>query len=137
MSLQLKRSKSIVQICIDSELIENEIKEAYNDLKSAENSFFDGNYKWSIVQSYYSMFHALRGLIFSRGYKEKSHSSLKYAVKVLFVNNGVISDYAFADFDSAMKAREMADYRYIYNEEIALNMLESSKKLINEVESLL
>jgi len=128
---------NIVQICIDSELIEKEIKEAYYDLKSAENSIENANYKWAIVQSYYSMFHAFRGLLFSRGYKEKSHTGLKYAIKSLFVDYGVINDNIFMDFGFAMKAREMADYSYIYDKEIAFNMLESNKKLINEVESLL
>ena len=126
---------NIIQICIDYELIEKEIKEARYDLESAENSIKSGNYKWAIVQSYYSMFHAFRGLLFSRGYKEKSHSGLKSAIKTLFVDYGVISDDIFAGFDSAMKAREMADYSYIYDEETASKMLESTKKLIDEVES--
>ncbi len=128
---------NIVQICIDYELIEKELKEARYDLESAENSIKSRNYKWAIVQSYYSMFHAFRGLLFSRGYKEKSHSALKFAIKTLFVNYGVISDSIFSDFDSAMKAREMADYSYIYDEKIALSMIESTKKLIGEVEGLL
>jgi uncharacterized protein (UPF0332 family) len=139
MKYNSKRYKkgNIVQICIDNELIEKEIREARYDLESAENSITARNYKWAIIQSYYSMFHAFRGLLFSRGYKEKSHSGLKFAIKTLFVNYGVISDDIFLDFDFAMKAREMADYSYIYNEKIALNMLESNKKLIGEVENLL
>lgn len=139
MNYQFKRYRkgNIIQICIDSELIEKELKEAFFDLKSAENSINNGNYKWAIIQSYYSMFHAFRGLLFSRGYKEKSHSGLKYAIKSLFVDYEVISDDVFLDFDSAMRAREMADYSYIYDENTALNMLESTKKLIDEVESLL
>ena len=128
---------NIVQICIDYELIEKELKEARYDLESAENSIRLENYKWAIVQSYYSMFHAFRGLLFSRGYKEKSHSGLKFAIKTLFVNYGVISDDIYYDFDSAMKAREMADYSYIYDEKVALGMIESTKRLISEVEILL
>jgi uncharacterized protein (UPF0332 family) len=70
-----------------------------------------------------------RGLLFSRGYKEKSHSSLKFAIKTLFVNYGVISNdifldcqnfkfwrrknYVFAGFDSAMKSSEMGDHSCI------------------------
>ncbi len=155
MNYQFERYKegNVIQICIDSELIEKEIKEAFFDLKSAENSINDGNYKWAIVQSYYSMFHAFRGLLFSRGYKERSlrkrsfrgieiinfecHTALKFAIKTLFVDNGIISDNVFYEFDFAMKARERADYSYIYDEKIAFNVLESTKKLIDEVESLL
>ncbi len=128
--------QNIVQIGIDSELIKKEINEAHYDLKSAENSIIQGNYKWAIVQSYYSMFHAFRGLLFSRGYKEKSHAGLKFAIKSLFVNNGIISDNAFAGFDFAMKAREMADYNYIYDEKLASDILESTRNLINDLENL-
>ncbi len=137
MSYNRYKKGNIVQICIDYELIEKELKEARYDLESAENSIKSENYKWAIVQSYYSMFHAFRGLLFSRGYKEKSHSGLKFAIKTLFVNYGVISDDIYYDFDSAMKAREMADYSYIYDEKVALGMIESTKRLISEVEILL
>lgn len=129
------RKGNIVQICIDYELIEKEIDEARYDLQSAENSVNIGNYKWAIVQSYYSMFHAFRGLLFSRGYKEKSHSGLKFAIKTLFVDYGVISEDIFAGFDSAMVAREMADYSYVYDEKTARSMLDSTRKLIKEVEN--
>jgi len=131
-----KEKRNIVQIGIDAELIEKEINEARYDLKSAENSINQGNYKWAIVQSYYSMFHAFRGLLFSRGYKERSHAGLKFAIKSLFVNNGIISDNIFTGFDFAMKAREMADYNYTYDKKIACDILESTRNLINELENL-
>ncbi len=134
--MKLPFERNIVQIGIDAELIEKEINEARYDLKSAENSINQGNYKWTIVQSYYSMFHAFRGLLFSRGYKERSHAGLKSAIKSLFVNNGIISDNIFADFDYAMKAREMADYNYIYDEKLANDILESTRNLIDELENL-
>jgi uncharacterized protein (UPF0332 family) len=127
---------NIVQIGINAELIEKEIKEAHYDLRSAENSINDGNYKWAIVQSYYAMFHAFRGLLFSRGYREKSHTGLKFAIKSIFVNNGIMGDDTFASFDFAMKAREEADYSYIYDEKLAQEILESTKSLISEVENL-
>jgi uncharacterized protein (UPF0332 family) len=131
-----REKRNIVQISIDAELIEKEINEARYDLKSAENSINQENYKWAIVQSYYSMFHAFRGLLFSRGYKEKSHAGLKFAIKSLFVNNGIINNDIFAGFDFAMKAREMADYNYIYDEKTACDILESTRNLINELENL-
>jgi len=127
---------NIVQIGIDTELIEKEIKEAHYDLKSAENSINNGNYKWAIVQSYYSMFHAFRGLLFSRGYREKSHTGLKSAIKFIFVDTGIMSNGTFSSFDFAMKARKEADYSYTYDEKIARDIIESTKTLISEVENL-
>ena len=137
MKYQFERCKksNIVQIGIDAELIKKEIKEAHYDLKSAEYSINQGNYKWAIVQSYYSMFHSFRGLLFSRGYKERSQAGLKSAIKSIFVDIGIISGDIFADFDFAMKAREKADYDYIYNEKLARNIFESTKKVINEAKN--
>ncbi|MEN4017544.1 MAG: HEPN domain-containing protein [Methanobacterium sp.] len=140
MKYQFERCKDrgkIVQTGIDSQLVEKELEESRYDLESAEKSVNEGNYKWTIVQSYYSMFHAFRGLLFSRGYREKSHICLKFAIEAIFVDNGLISEDILEDFDFAMRARERADYSYIYNENLAHDMLESTKKLISEVENLL
>lgn len=132
-----KKRGKIVQIGIDADLVEKELKEAHYDLKSAEKSLDEKNHKWTIVQSYYSMFHAFRGLLFSRGFREKSHICLKFAIEVLFVEKGLISEDILEDFDFAMKTRERADYSYIYDESLAKDMLETTKKLIIEVERLL
>lgn len=140
MKLQFERCKDrgkIVQIGTDVELVEKELKEAHCDLESAEKSLNDGNHKWVIVQSYYSMFHSFRGLLFSRGYREKSHICLKFAIEALFVDDGIISEDILEDYDFAMKARERADYSYIYNENLAHDIFESAKKLIIEVKNLL
>lgn len=118
-------------------MVEKELEEAHYDLKSAEKSVKEENYKWAIVQSYYSIFHAFRGLLFSRGYREKSHICLKFAIEILFVENSLISEELLDDFDFAMKTRERADYSYIYDESLAHDMVESNKNLIDEVENLL
>lgn len=132
-----KEKRKIIQIAADPELVEKELKESYNDLQSAVRSMDEGNYKWAIVQCYYAMFHAFRGLLFSKGYREKSHICLKFAIKALFVDEGLISEDLLEDFDFSMKAREKADYSYIYGENLAKDLFESTKKLIKEVESLL
>lgn len=140
MKYQFERCKDrgkIVQIGIDNQLVEKELEESRYDLESAEKSIHEGNHKWAIVQSYYAMFHAFRGLLFSRGYREKSHICLKFAIEDLFVDNNLISEDILDDFDFAMKARERADYSYIYNETLAKDMIESTKKLIIQVEELL
>lgn len=83
------------------------------------------------------MFHAFRGLLFSRGFREKSHICLKFAIEALFVDNNIISEDILDDFDFARKARERADYSYVYDEKLANDILETARKLISEVESLL
>ncbi len=67
----------IVKISIDPDLISKEMKEAGNDLEACEKSLKESNFKWTIIQAYYSMFHSFRALIFSKGFREKSHICLK------------------------------------------------------------
>ena len=83
------------------------------------------------------MFHALKGLLLSKGYREKSHICLKHAIEAIFVDNNLINEDIFEDFDFARRARERADYSFIYDEQLAIDLLETAKKLVNEVESLL
>ncbi|MDK2889507.1 MAG: hypothetical protein PWR21_138 [Methanoculleus sp.] len=78
----LQRGK-IVRILNDPELVAKELREAGEDLVAAERTLAEGNAKWAIIQGYYALFHALRALVFSRGYREKSHSCLRYAVEAL------------------------------------------------------
>lgn len=122
-----KEKRKIIQIAADPELLEKELKESYSDLQSAVRSMDEGNYKWAIVQCYYAMFHAFRGLLFSKGYREKSHICLKFAIKALFVDEGLISEDLLEDFYFSMKTREKADYSYIYGENLAKDLFKSTK----------
>lgn len=140
MKYQFERCKDrgkIVKIDIDSELVKKELNESRYDLNSAQKSLSKEDYKWTIVQCYYAMFHAFRALIFSKGYREKSHTCLKFAVESLFVDEGLINQELLDDFDFAMKTRERADYSYVYNVNLAEDLLNSSKDLLGQVESLL
>jgi len=65
------KTRKIVKIEIDQEMIKKELEQAKYDLKRAKNSLKIGDFKWTIIQAYYSMFHSARALIFSKGYREK------------------------------------------------------------------
>ena len=105
----LERGK-IVEIEIAPDIISKEMDEARNDLDSCERSMQENNFKWAIIQAYYSMFHSFRALIFSKGYREKSHICVKYAIEALFVDIGTLDNQLLQDFSYAMKIREGADY---------------------------
>jgi len=83
------------------------------------------------------MFQALKGLLLSKGYREKSHICLKHAIETIFVDKNLISEDIFDDFDFARRAREWADYSYIYDEQLAVDLIENAEKIISEVENLL
>lgn len=131
-----KEKGKIIKIEDNSDFADRELKEARDDLKSAEKSINENNPKWAIVQSYYTMFHAFRALLFTKGYREKSHACLKHAIEALFVDEGVIDSDLLDDFDFAMKSREKADYSYSYNNELAEDLFDSATQLLSIVETL-
>lgn len=119
----------IVKIEKDPDLISKEMKEAENDLSAAEKSIKERNFKWAIIQGYYSMFHSLRALLFTRGYREKSHTCLKFAIEAIFVDSGVLDRKLLQDFDYSMKIRKRADYGYTYSEDSAKGIIDSAREI--------
>ena len=101
-------------IPVDPALVEKELHEAAADLAAAERSLADHNEKWAIIQAYYSQFHSLRSKVLGKGYREKSHRCLKYAVEALLVDEGILDPQILEHFSFAMDLREGADYGCIY-----------------------
>lgn len=128
----LKKGK-IVRISVDNELVHKEINEAEQDLASAQRSFEDEDAKWAIVQGYYAQFHALRALLFGKGYREKSHTCLRYAIEALFVDEGVLSPEILENFLYAMHTREGADYGAVYSDVSAEEVLMAARETVELV----
>jgi len=91
-------------------LAKKELKLAQDDLKISLKSLSEGNYKWSIIQSYYSMFHSARALLYSKNYREKSHFCLIEGVRTLFVETGKMQVSLLESLREAKNLRESADY---------------------------
>ncbi len=66
------------------ELVAKELSVARSDFLDAKAGYENQRYKWSTIQAYYAMFHVARALIYSRGYREKSHFCLSVALRALF-----------------------------------------------------
>ena len=83
------------------------------------------------------MFHAARALLYSRGYREKSHYCLSVAIRHLFVGKGLLKDTLVDDMDDARALREDADYRADFSETGAHHNLETAKRFIARAVELL
>lgn len=128
----LERGK-IVKIPVDPALVAKELREAEADLIAAERSLAEHQEKWAIIQGYFSLFHSLRSQVFGKGYREKSHRCLKYAVEALLVDDGVLEPVVLQHFSFAMDLREGADYGCIYNEESARTVVMSARSVYEMV----
>jgi uncharacterized protein (UPF0332 family) len=65
------------------------------------------------------MFHGFKSLVFSAGYREKSHECLIIAVGHLFIDTGILPSTIRENISLAKNARELADYGLQYNEHSA------------------
>jgi len=128
----LERGK-IVPIPVDPALAAKELREAEADLLAAERSLQEHQEKWAIIQSYFSLFHSLRSQVFLKGYREKSHRCLKYAVEALLVDEGVLEPVVLEHFSFAMDLREGADYGCIYDEESARTVVMAARSVLGMV----
>ena len=123
----------IVAIAPDPALLEKELREAAADLVSAERSLDNGDDKWATVQAYYAIFHALRAPVLQRGYREKSHTCLRFAVEALLVDSGELPPSVLTDLQQVMRAREGADYGAVYSSASAGMAIDAARRVMARV----
>ena len=93
--------RRLTRIKADRDLILKEMREAEADLIEAKDSLERKKFKWAIIQGYYSMFHVARALVYSKGFREKSHYALLVALRNLLVRE--IGTKSIKDFGDAMR----------------------------------
>lgn len=134
---ELEKKNKLKKGNYSPEMVDKEFRVGQKDLESAQKSLVDGNYKWSIIQAYYAMFHASRALLFKAGYREESHAALKLAFKELFIQSGILSKDIYNALERGMNLREMADYKETYSQSGAENLITSVDYALAEIEKLI
>ena len=132
---RLIEERKLTRIKIDRKLILKEIEGAISDLEEAKDSLSRKKFKWATIQGYYSMFHAARALLYSKGFREKSHYALLVALRELFSSQ--LGTENLRNFDEAMSLREEADYSLIFSEEGAKEVVNDAKNLLNKAKEIL
>ena len=134
---QCLENKKIIPFARGMKLVEKELSIAQNDLSDAKAGFDNERYKWSTIQAYYAMFHAVRALIYSRGYREKSHYCLAIALRELFVDENLMEAQSVRDSLNAMDLREAADYEAEFSQSGAKAVIASAKRFIEKAVAIL
>lgn len=129
--------KKIIPFPKGKRLINKELKTAREDLEDGKFGLAHGRYKWSTIQGYYAMFHAARAMLYSQGYREKSHYCLSVALRALFVDKGKLDIEFVEAFNNAMMLRENADYRTRFSKSGAKLVLEKAEEFLNEAQEIL
>ena len=134
---QCLENKKILPFERGRELVKKELSIGESDLLDAKAGFQEKRYKWSTIQAYYAMFHTTRALVYSKGYREKSHYCLSVALRALFIEEGKLDAQAGRDFLNAMNLREAADYEAEFSEAGATAVITAAEKFIGKAKSLL
>ncbi len=113
-------------------LASKEIRLAEEDLKSAQKSFKEENYRWCVIQTYYSMFHSARALLYHKNYREHSHFCLGEAIRTLYVEKGKLDVFLVEALAEAKNLREAADYYGDYSKINAEKLLRKAKQFVKE-----
>ncbi len=130
------RSRAIMRYSASKEEVIKELSQSDNDLVRAKETLNAGDYKWSTIQAYYSMFRAARAVLLSNGYREKSHKCVLFFLESL-VDDGRLEPHFARDFGSAMFLREEADYESTYSEQSARDTVENSSAFIEKMKKLI
>lgn len=132
----LERGK-IKKFSPGKKLAKKELRLAEEDLKISLESLSAGSYKWSIIQSYYAMFHSARALLYSRSYREKSHFCLIESIRTLFVETGQIDASLVETLMEAKNLREAADYYGDFSELNCKKMIKKSKEFLKAAKEII
>lgn len=125
----LKRNK-IREFPRGKALVNGALQTAQEDLEVAEKSFNEKNYKWSTIQSYYSMFHSARALLYAKNYREHSHYCLVIALRTLYVETRLLPVTLIEALTKGKRLREDADYYNRWSEEGSAFTLKAAKDFI-------
>jgi len=120
----------------DAKLVNKEFEEAKYDLKRAKDALEENDFKWSIIKSYYSMFHAAKAMLFSFGLREKRHFVIGIVLEKLS-REGKLQFRYVDDYKGAMLAREDADYRYVHAKDTAEYLIEIAEDFIEKMKEIL
>ncbi|MGB2762277.1 MAG: HEPN domain-containing protein [Minisyncoccales bacterium] len=131
----LKRDK-IKKFSRGKILAPKEIRLAKEDFRTAQKSFKDKNYRWCIIQIYYSMFHSARALLYFENFRERSHFCLNQAIRELYVKQGKIDVFFLEALSETKSLREAADYYGDYSGINAKKLLKMAEKFIEKTKEI-
>lgn len=129
--------KKIVSFPAGPSLISKELEAAKEDLFDAKDLFSRERFKSATTLAYYTIFHTARALLFKKGYREKSHIQLGFAIEAFYVDKGLLPQEYYDNFIQALDFRELADYKIKFSKEGAQRNIQAAEEAIKLTEGLL
>ena len=118
-------------------LVKKELTIAGKDLFEVRESLERAKFKWATIQTYYSMFHAARALLYNKNYREKSHYCLIVALKSLYVETGKLSTHFVEGLQKGKRLRENADYYDEWSQIGAEKMIKMAEGFLKKAQEII
>ncbi len=135
--LECMNKRKIRTFSAGPKIARKEWQTAKDDLEEAGDSLDRKKYKWATIQSYYSLFHSARALIYKAGYREHSHYCLRIALRALYVETGLLQENVIEVLHMAKNLRENADYQGNFSQEDAVFLRKEAFEFLQKAESFL
>ena len=139
------RETRMKKIKPNDKLSEEHINKAKHNLHAADYNIKGGFSDWGVSQAYYSMYHALLGILFKLGYESKNHECTINAVEYLIEQGKInleLKDITFVRTTEQMTSKDAKslreEFQYgtetIVNEKLLKELLENAKRLVEKIE---
>ena len=129
--------RRLVRMKASKEIIQKERESAEYDLECSKKSLKERDFKWAVIQAYYSMFHAAKALVLKKGYREKSHYCLIIAFKELYIKQDLLDQEMVDNFELCLHLRHDADYGLSYNYKSAETAIQYAEDFLQNALTLL
>ena len=131
------KNRKLVNFPQGGRLLSKELSSAKQDLEEASDRLNHGKWKYATINAYYAIFHAARALLYSSGFRERSHHCLAVALEALYVQRELLDASQVRRFKESMSLRENADYLGTFSKEGAAISVRNAEQFIETAESLL
>jgi len=141
----LARETRMKKIEPDDKLSKEHINKAKHNLRAADYNIQGGFSDWGVSQCYYSMYHALLGILFKFGYESKNHECTINTVEFLIEKENInldIRDIAFIRTTEQITVKDAKSLReeFQYGTETAVHekllkeLVENAKEVVEKIE---
>lgn len=124
---------------MDKDLIDSELNLADEFFHDAQLLLIEKSIRSAESRLYYSIFHAVRALLYSKGFHPKTHKGTISLFGKEILGNNLIDERFAKLLAKTFSLREKADYEPFFsvNEEEVESLIEEAEMFINEIKSLL
>ena len=118
------------------ELSKYRLERAKEDLRTAQNNFFNNSFSQSINRSYYSIFHSLRALLAFDRFDSRKHSGIISYFNQYYIKTGKFDSQYSKILKKAESLRIDSDYRdfFVPTREDAETQLQNAEEFVCKIE---